>query len=386
MDTQSAKNGWQRTRGGLTRYGTRGNYYAYFKVGGKLYRRSLGTDVYTVAKLRLGDVIAEQRALCEEAAGTAAGKLTFADALREYRRRVESDPRLKPASRRYRIMTMDFIVKSWPGILDKNVRKITGRECAEWFRQFQKRFAPSVVNNSLGTLRATFAEAIERGARFNNPAAHLKRVKIRQTQLALPNRDQFIRFIREIESAGAPRSKDCADFVRFLAFSGLRKTEAKFVTWADVDFQRGEITVRGHPETGTKNDEIRRVPMIPELRELLESLRRSRPTEKSSSPVLRVFEAEKSMRRAAANLGIPHLRHHDLRHLFASTCIESGVDIPTVSRWLGHKDGGALAMKVYGHLRQEHSALQAQRVRFGKPPEPASKLINFIGHAADFAS
>jgi hypothetical protein len=26
---------------------------------------------------------------------------------------------------------------------------------------------------------------------------------------------------------------------------------------------------------------------------------------------------------------------------------ESGADIPTVSRWLGHKDGGPLAMKVY---------------------------------------
>jgi integrase len=169
--------------------------------------------------------------------------------------------------------------------------------------------------------------------------------------------------------------------VRFLAFSGLRKTEAKFVTWADVDIQRGEITVRGHPETGTKNDEVRRVPMIPELRLLLESFRESRATEKPSAPVLRVFEAEKSMRRAASVLGIPHLRHHDLRHLFASTCIESGVDIPTVSRWLGHKDGGALAMKVYGHLRQEHSALQAQRVRFGKLPEPDSKLIDFIGQA-----
>jgi integrase len=42
------------------------------------------------------------------------------------------------------------------------------------------------------------------------------------------------------------------------------------------------------------------------------------------------------------------ITHHELRHLFATRCIESGVDIPTVSRWLGHKDGGALAMKVYG--------------------------------------
>ena len=38
----------------------------------------------------------------------------------------------------------------------------------------------------------------------------------------------------------------------------------------------------------------------------------------------------------------------------ATVCIESGVDIPTVSRWLGHKDGGALAMRTYGHLRREH--------------------------------
>jgi hypothetical protein len=41
------------------------------------------------------------------------------------------------------------------------------------------------------------------------------------------------------------------------------------------------------------------------------------------------------------------------------------VDIPTVSRWLGHKDGGALAMKTYGHLRREHSVAQAQKVHFG---------------------
>jgi hypothetical protein len=46
-------------------------------------------------------------------------------------------------------------------------------------------------------------------------------------------------------------------------------------------------------------------------------------------------------------------------------CIEAGVDVPTVARWLGHVDGGALAMRVYGHLRREHSAAMAQRVTFG---------------------
>jgi site-specific recombinase XerD len=65
--------------------------------------------------------------------------------------------------------------------------------------------------------------------------------------------------------------------------------------------------------------------------------------------------------------------------LFATTCIESGVDIPTVSRWLGHKDGGALAMKVYGHLREQHSSNMAQRVSFNAAP----KAENIVSLQAD---
>jgi hypothetical protein len=34
-------------------------------------------------------------------------------------------------------------------------------------------------------------------------------------------------------------------------------------------------------------------------------------------------------------------------------------------RGIGHKDGDALAMEVYGHLRQEHSFTQIKRVQFG---------------------
>jgi len=74
------------------------------------------------------------------------------------------------------------------------------------------------------------------------------------------------------------------------------------------------------------------------------------------------------MDRAAKIVAMERITHHDLRHLFATICIESGVNIPTVSRWLGHQDGGALAMKTYGHLRDEHSSAQAKRVTFDRAP------------------
>jgi hypothetical protein len=77
-----------------------------------------------------------------------------------------------------------------------------------------------------------------------------------------------------------------------------------------------------------------------------------------------VHECQGAIDTACTKLGIVRITHHDLRHLFATRCIESGVDIPTVSRWLGHKDGGALAMKTYGHLRDQHSTTMAQKVVF----------------------
>lgn len=90
----------------------------------------------------------------------------------------------------------------------------------------------------------------------------------------------------------------------------------------------------------------------------------ARAEEDAATPVMRVHECQKAMDRAAKLVGMQRITHHNLRHLFATRCIESGVDVPTVSRWLGHKDGGALAMKVYGHLRDEHSKTEAQKVRF----------------------
>jgi len=65
-------------------------------------------------------------------------------------------------------------------------------------------------------------------------------------------------------------------------------------------------------------------------------------------PGLKPMSKSCHIHRAAKAIGMKRITHHDLRHLFATRCSESGVEIPTVSRWLGHKDGGALAMKFTG--------------------------------------
>jgi hypothetical protein len=115
--------------------------------------------------------------------------------------------------------------------------------------------------------------------------------------------------------------------------------------------------------------------MIPEMRQLLERLKTQRGEEEFlNNPVLKVRKFKRSLKNACKDLGLFHLTHHDLRHLFATRCIESSVDIPTVAKWLGHKDGGVLAMQTYGHLRDKHSADMAQRVRFSEPVESVNEV------------
>src|ERR1700730_11145598 len=185
-------------------------------------------------------------------------------------------------------MMIDFIRRSWPSLFETDVRKVSQRDCENWLTRYQQRYSPTVVNNSIGTLRAVFDEAISTGARFNNPADGLSRMKVRQKQLELPSRDEFLRFVDEIRTAGARQSKDCANLVRFLAYSGVRIGEAKYVTWADANFARRELHVRGDPDTGTKNGETRYVPMIPELEQMLTELRSQRANELATATVMRV--------------------------------------------------------------------------------------------------
>ncbi len=355
---------WQKTHySNLIRYIPSGTYYARLRVKGKLIWRSLKTDVVSVAKLRLSDFEKTERQGAENRDSISAGRMNVADAIAVHKKRIAGDASLKPRTKVYHKERIDALLKSWPELATKDIRAITKTECLDWAAKYGVGRSATVFNHTISILRKLFEIAIEMGARYDNPARFIKRLKERPKRLTLPEPEMFSKFIEEVENGGGRDSRNCANLIRFLAFGGFRKNEASKITWADCDLEKGEIVVRGDAETGTKNWTIRRVPMIPDMRKLLEKLKAECHNSIPSQPVMEVRECQKAMNRAAKVIGMARITHHDLRHLFATLCIESGVDIPTVSRWLGHKDGGALAMKVYGHLRDQHSVTMAQKVK-----------------------
>jgi len=362
---------WQKTSfSNLIRYVPSGTYFARLKVKGKLIRRSLKTKTLSVAKLRLADLEKMERRRATSSTAVLQGKMTFGNALAAYKERLQNNPAVKPSTKEYYSFRIKALLESWPGLEKKDVSQISNSECAAWGADNARQTSSSSHNHTVSILRHVFQIAIENGARYDNPALAAKRAKERtKKQIKLPESDQFEKLVREIRNSGSGFAQPAGDLVEFLAYGGFRKSEAKYITWEDCDFVRGEITVKGHPETGTKNSEIRRVPMISEMRRLLENIKNEQPDALPNESVMRVYECKKSIGTACKKLGITRFTHHDLRHLFATRCIESGVDIPTVSRWLGHKDGGALAMKVYGHLRNQHSTSMAQKVVFSETPQ-----------------
>ena len=340
----------------LVQYVSTGAYFGKVKIGGKPFRESLGTNIYTTAKLLLGDWLKKKRRI---AARPISG--TFGEARAIFEADVEADHTLKEGSKRYRRNTIKALLRTWPELDAMRPAKITESDCRAWASRFASRYDERFYNNTLGTLR----HILERAGigHDDNPARKLKRLGVKPKELQLPEPRQFDAMIAKMESGGGAHSRHCADFARFLAFSGCRLNEARQVKWGDVNSEKGEIRVKNSKRAITSNaSEFRFVPIIPPMSELLVRLKQGNPAPEAS--VCSVGECEKSMTRACKLLGIYRITHHDLRHLFATRCIESGVDIPTVSRWLGHVDGGALAMKTYGHLRNEHSQAMAQKVKF----------------------
>jgi len=376
--------GWQRTNvTNLLKNGRSGRYYARVKVNGKEKWRALDTTLFSVAKLKLPDVEKQLRAAGkvtnskdapERTPETSVGRFIAA-----FRTRTENDASLAPATKSRRDISIKALLKTWPDLASRDARRVTPNDCKTWSanalrlgtgfvapkaRTVRKGMSPSAFNKCVEVLKAVFEIARENGVIYLNPAGDVARAKLTAKRLDLPTGAQFYVLTKSVAEAGARQSADCADMVRLLAFSGVRLQEGIALRWRHVDTANNRLTV-----PGTKSaTSYRHIPLVPALASLLTEIRARRAAagveEGVEAPILAVNECKGALRTACKAVGVKALTHHDLRHLFATRCIESGIDIPTVSRWLGHSDGGALAMKVYGHLSDKHSQSAALKVAF----------------------
>src|SRR5262249_32214518 len=319
----SPKKVWSSTgKDNLVRHKS-GRYYARVFSGGKEIWKSLKTSHLSVAQARLSEFVKEHRKRVGNGKGGGiSGKMTFAEATALHFRNLDDNVRIKPRTRAYWRERLKALLKSWPLLSAAEIRRITSGDCKAWAGKYGKIASPTSYNNTLSLLGHVFAVAVEAGVIYANPAGGLKRAPLRGKEITLPSSEKFNAMVTEMRNGHGRYSRDSADVVEGLAFTGMRKGEANALQWRDIDFGAGEVVVRGDSVVGTKGGEgWRRVPMIPDARTLFERLRSDRDGEPLDGKVFQVCESRKAMNRAANKVGAHRITHHDLRHLFATRCI-----------------------------------------------------------------
>jgi integrase len=227
--------------------------------------------------------------------------------------------------------------------------------------------------------------------------------------------DQFC----QAASVASKNGTEFADYVRLLSLCGAREQETIKLRWDDVDFEHKLLTIGA--DADTKNREARRVDFNAELETHLKAMQVQRapdsqwlfpsPQRGERDEHAKTFRESLLQTRAAsgwicqdckkATFGTEtpkacpqcqgerleakerampeHLQRfgfHDCRHHFISYAVMSGIDFMTIARWVGHKDGGILIGKVYGHLSNEHAQAQAARMNFGPAITPLTQAAS----------
>jgi integrase len=330
-----------------------GTYYALVKVAGKQIKRSLRTSDLVLAKRRVADF----RTQAGRLTGTEKS-LTFEGLFKQWLASIR--PHLKDSSYQRRVTSLKQVTPFFKGHL---VKSIGHREIEAWKLGRSGKLSARSYNIEIETLRQVFEFAREDlRLILDNPAGKLKRRKQGHVKPEIPTKTQFIALLAEMRTD--VRSKEAANFVEFLGYSGMRLSEAKAVRWKDLNFEKDTLTVTGG-EHGTKNHEFRVIPLFPALKRFL-TVRAEAAG--AFLPITKVFSletAKQALEGSCDRAGLPHWGHHTMRHFFCSNAIEAGIDFKVIAEWLGHKDGGILVAKTYGHLRAEHSVAMAQKMTFG---------------------
>jgi len=370
-------------------------------MSGKRNLISLETKVFSTAKLLLRDKALEVEKQRGTKQAVDSGTATMGELLQTYRDRFKS-LEVSEATKTDREVSLRRLLRTWPDFETLLPRKITPADVWTWANRLKNEgsgFRPkgarkparvgasgSTVNRSITALQQLLDIALEVGAVHVNaarqkPPAGFGRLRKKSDSkpVHLPPHDKMQTLFDELERPDAkadPRvveaqkahRMDVSELVRYMAYSGARQAEAGKAVIGD---DRGTYLILHGTKTKTSRD--RSVPMNTALRALLDRIQERRkedarwldqPPPGSEAPLLRVRECQKSLNRACSALNLPRLTHHDFRHLFATRCLECGVDPKTVADWLGHADGGVLVLKTYGHVRPGHAAEAAARVSF----------------------
>jgi integrase len=205
--------------------------------------------------------------------------------------------------------------------------------------------SPASADHYVKLLRHCLNLAMEWEMLEKNPASRI--------QLFLPDNkvEHYLEdeeLERLLEVLRTDKNRTICLIALFLLCTGARLNEVLQATWRQCDRKNRVWRISA---STSKSKKVRSVPLNDSALEVLDQLNTEGRYDylfinrKTGKPFVNIFKPWNRLRKKA---GLPHLRCHDLRHLYASFLVNSGRTLYEVQQILGHSN--PTVTQRYAHL------------------------------------
>lgn len=295
-------------------------------------------------------VEALQRLVVESGAGLQGGQgVTVGDLLDQFMATVT----LSPSTRQ----DWDSVIRRHlrPAIGDVRVATLSAQHCDRLYAQLAAGgLGSSRVRCVHVVLHRALAQAVRWGWVSKNPVSSAQRPSVPRTTVRPPATTD----VRAALASAAAKDPDLWCWLQLAVATGARRGEVCAVMWGDIDLDQRTVRIdksvsatkkAGIVIKSTKTGRVRRVSLTQQSADALADLRHRSPATCDTDLVFTVDPARqrpwrpwrpemvtRRWGRLRKNVGLDHVRLHDLRHFVATELLTAGIDVRTVANRPGH--------------------------------------------------
>ena len=274
---------------------------------------------------------------------------------------------------RYEYMIRHYIVPEIGTIL---LRDLTAEKLSVFFSRLQDRGLSCKSTRDVGVLLKTIFKVAKKSCHCDCPGREAELPAYRSKKIEVFCNQEISSLARKILT-----SPDMTGLCVLLVLNtGLRLGEICALRKSDIDFHSGFLRIersaaRVRDGSGTRlvvqapksNSSVRLVAVPNDMLELMKTATRSirednyllANTDMPMEPRTLQYRYRKLLERC----GIRYRNFHALRHTYATRCMESGVDIKSLSELLGHADIRT-TLQTYVHSSLAHKKQAVQSICF----------------------